>query len=310
MQYQHRLYQNEDDFWRIREFLRQVFLANDRREWGWHVSTLEYARAHVYPNCSHLRMEDVVHMWETHSGQIAAVMLPMDPGSAHFQVHPEYRSLELETEMLDVAEERLALVNSDGSRQLTVWTAGADTLRRELLMRRGYTKGDDIEYVRRRCLDAPIPDVPLAPGYTVRSLGDGLELLERLYASGLGFHEGDIQVGVNNRNDPSWYRNIQFAPLYRRDLDIVAVAPDGAIAAFCTVWFDDVTRTGVFEPVATVPAYQRRGLGKAVMTEGLRRLKRMGALTASVGGFGLRANALYSSVMSQDCEPYEPWGKS
>ena len=33
--------------------------------------------------------------------------------------------------------------------------------------------------------------------------------------------------------------------------------------------FDDVVRTGAFEPVGTVPAYQRRGLGKALMAAGL-----------------------------------------
>ena len=27
-----RMYQDEDDYWRIREFLRQVFLLNGRRE--------------------------------------------------------------------------------------------------------------------------------------------------------------------------------------------------------------------------------------------------------------------------------------
>ena len=45
-------------------------------------------------------------------------------------------------------------------------------------------------------------EVTIAPGYTIRSLGDGLELLERCYASGLGFHEGDIKVAVENRDDP------------------------------------------------------------------------------------------------------------
>ena len=69
-----------------------------------------------------------------------------------------------------------------------------------------------------------------------------------------------------------WYRNVQRFPLYRRDLDLVAVAPDGELAAFCTVWFDDVTRTGSFELVGAHPAHQRRGLGRAVMYEGLRRL--------------------------------------
>ena len=129
--------------------------------------------------------------------------------------------------------------------------------------------------------------MPVPAGYTVRALGDGLELLERCYASGLGFHKGDIKIAVDNRNDPTWYRNIQTAPLYRRDLDLVAVAPIGSIASFTTIWFDDVTRSAYFEPVATVPAHQRRGLAKAVMTEGLRRLKRMGAMIAFVGGYSL-----------------------
>ena len=48
-----------------------------------------------------------------------------------------------------------------------------------------------------------------------------------------------------------------------------------SIAAICTIWFDDVTRSAYYEPVATVPSHQRRGLGKSIMTEGLRRLQRM-----------------------------------
>jgi ribosomal protein S18 acetylase RimI-like enzyme len=183
-------------------------------------------------------------------------------------------------------------------------------MRPELLARRGYAKDDWPEHQWQRRLDAPIPDAPLAPGYTIRALGDGLELLERCYASGLGFHEGDIRVAVDNRDDPTWYRNIQTAPLYRRDLDLVAVAPDGAIAAFCTIWFDDVTRSAYFEPVATVPAHQRHGLGRALLTEGLRRLQRIGALVAGVGGYSPAANGLYQAVMGGDCELYEPWVKT
>lgn len=103
--------------------------------------------------------------------------------------------------------------------------------------------------------------------------------------------------------------NIQNAPLYRRDLDLVAVAPDGAIASFATIWFDDVTRSAYFEPVATVPAHRRRGLGKAVLTEGLRRLKRMGVVVAFVGGSSLPANALYASVMGKELDLSETWIK-
>jgi len=53
----------------------------------------------------------------------------------------------------------------------------------------------------------------------------------------------------------------------------------------------------------------RRGLGKAVLTEGLRRLKRMGVVVAFVGGSSLPANALYASVMGKELDLSETWIK-
>ncbi len=302
-----RPYQTEDDFWRMRAFLRQVFELNGRRERAWHVARLDYARWHTCTNCAHVRLEDVTFLWEA-GDQIAAIMLPDGgPGEAHLCVHPDFRSPELENEMIDLAEARLMVDLPEGGRRLYVWADHQETLRQEILTRRGYRRDTWPETQWRRDLTAPIPDAPLAPGYTIRPLGDGLELLERCYASGLGFHPDDIQYALDNRADPTWYRNIQTAPLYRRDLDLVAVDPNGAIASFCTIWFDDVTRSACFEPVATVPAHQRRGLARAVMTEGLRRLQRMGATLAFVGGLSERANALYRSVMGDDCDLYEVW---
>jgi ribosomal protein S18 acetylase RimI-like enzyme len=271
------------------------------------VARLDYARWHSCLNCAKVSLEEIAFLWEA-DGQLVAFLMPDGGrGEAHLCVHPALRTADLEEEMLDVAEERLFEQREDGTRRLCVWAPDCDTLRQDLLTRRGYRKGDWPEHQWRRSLDTPIAEVPLAPGYTICSLGDGLELLERCYASGLGFHEGDIQTAVENRNDPAWYRNIQTAPLYRRDLDLVAVAPDGAIASFTTIWFDDVTRSAYFEPVATVPAHQRRGLGKAVMTEGLRRLQRMGATLAIVGGYSPGANALYRAVIGPDHELNEPW---
>lgn len=306
----YRPYQTEDDFWRMRDFLRRVYLLNGRRERSWHVCRLEYARWHTLINIAHLTLADVVTLWEDDGELIAFVMPDGGRGEAHLCVDPTHRSRELETEMLDVAEAQLPEMQDDGTRRLFVWSPATDLLRQGLLIKRGYVKDDWPEHQWHRDLGAPIPDAPLAPGYTIRSLGDGLELLERCYASGLGFHEGDIRVAVDNRDDPTWYRNIQTAPLYRRDLDLVVVAPDGAIAAFCTIWFDDVTRSAYFEPVATVPAHQRRGLGRALLTEGLRRLQRMGAVVAGVGGYSAGANALYRSVIGDDHDLYEPWVKT
>jgi TM2 domain-containing membrane protein YozV len=44
------------------------------------------------------------------------------------------------------------------------------------------------------------------------------------------------------------------------------------VTSLGTVWVDDVTRSGAFEPVGTPPAHQRRGLDKSVVCEGPRRV--------------------------------------
>ena len=304
-----RPYQSEDDYWRMRVFLREVFALNDRLERSWHVARLDYARWHTCLNCAGVQLEDVVSLWEI-DRQLAAILMPDGgPGEAHFLMHPGLRTPELEAEMLAAAEDRLANIGADGLHKLCIWSPWHDDLHQSLLEQNGYVKKQPSEHQWRRDLDDPIPDYPIPPGYMIRSLGDGLELLERCYASGLGFHEGDIQIAVENRDDPTWYRNIQTAPLYRRDLDLVVIAPDGAIAAFCSIWFDDVTRSAYFEPVAAVPAHQRKGLGKALMAEGLRRLQRIGATRAFVSGYSDAANALYRSVMGPAYELSDPWIK-
>ena len=169
------------------------------------------------------------------------------------------------------------------------------------------------EHQRRQPLSAPIPPAPAPAGYTVRSLGDAAELPARSWASWRAFHPDEPEEKYEGW---TWYYSIQRQPLYRRDLDIVVVpehptafAPTGEIAAFCTAWYDDVTRTVYFEPVGTAPEHQRRGLGKAVMAAALRRLQRMGCLVAFVGGYSAPANALYASAGFAEYDLSEPWVK-
>ncbi len=304
-----RKYQNEEDYWRIRDFLRQVFLLNGRRELSWQVYRFDYWRWHGIENMGHGRMEKDVFIWETPDGEIAAVLNREGSGEVFLQIHPALRTSELYEEMLTIAEKHLAAVKSDGNRKLLVWTDEQDKLRHEILMRRDYAKIDKPdwqEYQRRRPMFMPILDVPIAEGYTVRALGDVEEHSARSWVSWKAFHPNDPDKDYEGSD---WYFNIQSAPLYRRDLDIVAVTPNGEFASFCTVWFDDVTRTGAFEPVGTHPDHQRRGLGKAVMCEGLRRLKRLGATQANVGSYETAAHALYASVGFTEYDISEPWQK-
>jgi ribosomal protein S18 acetylase RimI-like enzyme len=78
------------------------------------------------------------------------------------------------------------------------------------------------------------------------------------------------------------YLNIRSAPVYRPDLDLVTVTPEGRFASYCIVWYDPLNRVGEFEPVGTRKAWERRGLGKAVLLEGFRRLRKLGAKKAVV----------------------------
>jgi len=309
MQLTMRKYQNEDDYDRIRAFLREVFLLNHRRELSWQVARLDYWRGHGIANLEHGNLETDVFLWETADGQLAAVLNREGPREAFLQVHPKFRSSELEEEMITIAEQNLAAPGRDGRQALFVCPPSHDTLRQEVLKTRGFTLFDDPEakeYQRSRLLSTPIPEVTIAEGYTVRSLGTVDELPSRSWASWRAFHPDSPDEDYEGWE---WYLNLQRIPLYRRDLDIVAIAPNREVAAFCTIWYDDATRTGYFEPVGTVPEHQRRGLGKAIMFEGLRRLERMGATLATVAGFSAAANALYTSVMGAEYELCEPWVK-
>mgnify|MGYP003524653167 CR=1 FL=1 len=50
-----------------------------------------------------------------------------------------------------------------------------------------------------------------------------------------------------------------------------------------------------------------RGLGKALMCEGLRRAARLGATLASVSSYSAPAHALYESVGFTEYDLSEPW---
>jgi mycothiol synthase len=303
-----RSYQTEDDFWRIRDFLRQVFLLNNRHMYSWPVARLDYWRWHGIMNMGDGSLEEHVYVWETADGQIAAVLNREGVGQAFLQIHPAYKSIELEQQMITVAEEKLRGQSRRGGMVLWIWSDLEDTQRQGILKSRGFThiaEADEHQWLSN--LELPIPTSPAADGYTIRSLGDASELPSRSWASWRAFHPNEPDE--NYSHGWSWYQNIQEAPLYRRDLDLVAIASSGEVAAFTTIWFDDVTRCGYFEPVGTTPEHQRRSLARLLLCEGIRRLKTMGATQAMTIGGAPPANALYRAVLGPVYDLFQPWEK-
>jgi hypothetical protein len=187
-----RPYQSENDFWRVRAFLRQAILLDGLRQRCWHVARWDYWRWHGVENLAEGPLEQTVYLWETSAGDLAAVLNPEGRGQAFLQIHPDYRIAELVRQMLDLAEQRLASERS-GHRQLSVWALASDALLCEELLRRGYTLDDDAETQRWRTLEAPLPEAPPAVGYSLRSLGEAGELPARSWASWRAFHPGTRQ---------------------------------------------------------------------------------------------------------------------
>jgi ribosomal protein S18 acetylase RimI-like enzyme len=102
---------------------------------------------------------------------------------------------------------------------------------------------------------------------------------------------------VGNVSDAD-YAYFMGLPGYDRDLDVVAIAPDGVIAAYVNGWIDPVNRVGDFGPVGARPAYRRQGLTRAVLLECLHRMQRRGMqrVSVSTGVSNTPALRLYESV--------------
>lgn len=294
---------DEEDVWKTRSFLREAYLANDRREISWPLGRFDYWRWHSVENCD---QNPDFYLWETAKGDIAAVLISESGGGdAFISVHPDVRTTALEEEMIAAAEKHFAAPSPRGP-SLIVPAREGDTVREGVLAARGYKTFDHWEDQRRLVLSDPLPEGPVPDGYTVRSLGGPEEIPSRSWASWRAFHPGDPDEAYQG---PGWYANIQRAPLYRRDLDIVAIAPTGEVAAFCTMWYDDATRSGYFAPVGTAPEHQGRGLGRAVMAEAVCRLAVMGAVVMHIGGYEPIPKKLYASIGGPDVVRSMSWGK-
>ncbi|GAB3137816.1 hypothetical protein GCM10027290_04250 [Micromonospora sonneratiae] len=82
------------------------------------------------------------------------------------------------------------------------------------------------------------------------------------------------------------HRAVTATPVYRGDLDMVAVAADGSLSAFGLGWLDAESGSVLFEPVGTAPDHTERGLARALCAEILRAARDLGATQAVVGPRG------------------------
>jgi GNAT superfamily N-acetyltransferase len=81
--------------------------------------------------------------------------------------------------------------------------------------------------------------------------------------------------------------------LYDPALDLAVETADGRVAGYALFWFDPITLVGLLEPMRVEDEYQRRGLARMLLTNGLDRLARKGADRLKVGFTTEAARNLY-----------------
>lgn len=301
-----RAYQDESDYARLRFLLVESYCLVGTHL-NWQLDRLEVMRfgRHAQEELSGVRSwPQSIRLWEAQGGKLVGAVLNEGEGDFFLQVHPHYRHIE--DDMLAWLEGHHAAARLPDAAVWPVFTYADenDAARYALLARRGYVNLGRSEAHRTRSLDAPIAAPKLPEGYAVRTLAlDEPSELARL-AETMTLTFGRTTWTAETA------RVVALAPTYRPDLDFIVAAPDGAVAAFCIVWYDSVNRVGVFEPVGTHPAHRRRGLSSAMMLEAMRRVKALGAKKVHVStGADYYANALYESLGFSSVDYTTRWQK-
>lgn len=282
--------QGDADFWRVRDFLVALYPVTPLG-FNWDVRRWDGGRFHHATEDWLARCAGRIQLWETASGQLVGVVNPEGTGDAFLQVHPDWRWLE--AEMVAWAEEHLAVPSPAGDRQLEIFIFDYDHQRQQLLQARGYRQTSDGGAIRRlRLAEHHETPTALAAGYRLRTteptnLANCQRVADLLNAA----FNRDFHTAIEVQNFT------RQAPCFRPDLDLVAVAPDGSFAAYVGIAYDETNRHAIFEPVCTHPDHRRHGLARALMIEGVHRLKALGAADVGVDtGDMIPANRLYESI--------------
>lgn len=222
----------------------------------------------------------------------AVIVYPARYAGYFVVVHPARRGGDLERALIAHGDAAMLRVMQAANKHEMYGsdTAECDTVRRDLLAQAGYTAPDEpYMFFNTRSLDEPIPASILPDGFTIRPVE--------------GEHEADALGVVHGAAFGStWgegeYRKVMRTPGFHSDRELVVVAPDGRLAAFAIYWVDPVSRSGLFEPVGCHRDFQRMGLTKALLYEGLRHMQSHNLTTAIVLNHAASpaAAALYRSV--------------
>ncbi|MEP6895725.1 MAG: GNAT family N-acetyltransferase [Chloroflexota bacterium] len=296
MKIQVRPYRDQTDLIRMRHLVMVGRQANILASYM-HPGNLDWATH--YPPADQAMHQNLL-LWERVDVNppllVAWAIFAHNEGSFDLFVHPTLHGTPIHETMMDeyLAWAEARARSAELKKLWPFWAMEYDAVLVRLMQARGFVAGPVglPAPLFERTLDE-LPTIQLPEGFTVQgvhNLDDG-----RLRA--------EVTHGAFSQND-DWemyaaeYAQFIGSAVYDGARDLFVRSPDGRGASACTIWFDAMNGVGQFEPVGTHPDFQRQGLGKAVMTEGLRRMKAAGMRSAHVGfdPNNVAALALYTSM--------------
>ena len=270
-----RLYATDADLTRMIDLLREVRPP---------------ARASDYPGATDLRemlcqpeRQANTRLWLDHQDQLIAFALVDDYHNLLFDYRSRANSGELEEAIVQwgaACRQRMPRA-ADEDVTLDAVCREEDAERAAWLTRHGFQPQALRTLHFIRYLSDPGPDPHVPPGFFIRSVtGDAdVEALVALHRAAFGTDH----MTVAER------RAMMSGPGYDPKLDLVVVASDGRLAGFCVCGIpaeeNAVTRRteGYTDPVGVHPAFQRKGLARALLLTGLQLLRERGAASAVLG---------------------------
>ncbi|MFW9996735.1 MAG: GNAT family N-acetyltransferase [Candidatus Odinarchaeota archaeon] len=253
-------YNKDKDFDSVMKFLAELYERTGSYE-NWFPDRFE--------NSSDTR-EDGVRIWEEINDtivpakrDIVALTTRDSPRDFFLHVDPDYR--QLEREMIEWIEQHFRGMKKDGTKveQLRINILEGNTQREALLADLGFRNEQIYGYYRIRRGNSPVPDHACPENFEIRAIKRAefeqqALMIRRVFGHGEWFTAEVLE----------WIANCSF---YREEIDLVAVTPDGIIASFCTFRLDPHSKITSLEPMGTNPDFRRLGLGKALLTEGIKR---------------------------------------
>jgi mycothiol synthase len=195
------------------------------------------------------------------------------------EVEPGISALEnLENEVVDWGVMCIKAQSSDLDDPVNLdSTCGAENKNRiEMLTSHDFRLQEIRTLHYSRSLETPIEDALVPMEFSIRSVKgiEEVETLVALHRAAFGTTNMTIEQRLAMMNVPN----------YNPDLDIVLMAPNRELAAFCVCSIEaDRPEIGNLEIIGSHPDYRTRGFGKVIGSEGLNRLKRAGASWAELG---------------------------